>query len=291
MPLSSSRVIAIHDLSGFGRSSLTTVIPILSSMSVQVCPVPTALLSTHTLFPDFSFVDATDSMRSFLQHWKSLNLQFDAVYSGFLGSPAQTEIVSEFIYTFAKSGSLVLVDPVMADNGKFYQGIYEKLVDAMRGPIGSAQIITPNYTEACFLLGIENSASPSPAQMQKQLRSLADMGPQKVIVTSVPEEGRNFAVYAFDRTADRVWKISNEFLPVSYPGTGDAFASVLLGSLLQGDSLPIALDRAEQFISLTIRQTFGYGNLPPRDGIVLERMLHVLQESSVTSRCHLLENL
>ncbi len=285
------RVIAIHDLSGFGRGSLTTVIPVLSSMSVQVCPVPTAILSTHTEFSGFSFLDTTDSMNAFRAHWKSLGLRFHAVYSGFLGSPGQARIVQKFIDQFARDGQPVLVDPVMGDNGKLYDSLGLEMVEAMRRLIASARIITPNYTEACLLLAEKQEKEPDKQKIIHQLKTLSGLGPELVIITSVPEKRRCRAIYAYDRPAGRFWKISSEFLPVDYPGTGDAFASVLLGSLLDGDCLPIALERAEQFVALAIRQTFGYRELPSREGIVQEKMLRLLHQPLETSRYCLLEEL
>ncbi len=284
------RVIAIHDLSGFGRGSLTTVIPVLSAMSVQVCPVPTAILSTHTAFSGFSFLDTTESMNAFLAHWKDLGLTFEAVYSGFLGTSDQACIVREFIEHFARDGQPVLIDPVMGDNGQLYDSLDFSMVGAMRRLIASASIITPNYTEACLLLDEKQPELPDEQYIKEQLKALSALGPKQVVITSVPEQGRNRAIFAYDRQAACFWKVSNEFLPVDYPGTGDAFASVLLGSLLSGDSLPSALDRAEQFVSLTIRQTFGHSHLPPQEGVAQEKMLHLLYEPPQTSRYCLLES-
>lgn len=283
------RIIAIHDLSGFGRGSLTTVMPVLSAMGVQVCPVPTAILSTHTAFSGFSFLDTTASMSAFLAHWKDLGLRFDAIYSGFLGSPDQALIVQQFIDQFARDGQPVLIDPVMGDNGQLYDSLDPRMVGAMRRLIVSAAVITPNYTEACLLLNEKQQQRPDEQAIRTQLKALSALGPKQVIITSVPEKDRSRAIYAYDRMDSRFWKVSNEFLPVDYPGTGDAFASVLLGSLLGGDCLPIALDRADQFVSLTIRQTFGYSDLPPQEGVVQEKMLPLLLNPPPTSRYSLLE--
>jgi pyridoxine kinase len=269
------RTAAIHDLSGFGRASLTVVIPILSCMGVQVCPLPTAVLSTHTGgFEDFSFKDLTATMEDIVAHWQQLDVDFDAIYSGFLGSPQQEAIVAGFIDTFSRPDQLVLVDPVMGDNGKPYTTMTPEMIMGMRSLIAKADVITPNFTEAAFLLDEPVPRTISTERVKEWMLRLSDKGPGKVIITSlpVPEKQKTSAVIACDREDGRFWKIDCQYIPAYYPGTGDAFASVIVGSLLQGDSLPIALDRAVQFVSTAIRTTFGY-SYPTRNGVILERVL------------------
>ncbi|MDD3031953.1 MAG: pyridoxamine kinase, partial [Atribacterota bacterium] len=142
------RVAAIHDLSGFGRVSLAVVIPILSTMGIQVCPLPTAVLSTHTgSFKNYKFIDLTTHMTEYIAHWKEINIDFDCIYSGFLGSPQQIDIISHFIDDFAREDTLVVVDPVMGDGGKLYSSMNQNMVREMRKYIQKADLITPNYTE------------------------------------------------------------------------------------------------------------------------------------------------
>jgi len=272
------RTAAIHDLSGFGRASLTVIIPILSTMGIQVCPLPTAVFSTHTGgFEGYRFVDLSAQMRETIEHWRSLHLAFDAVYSGFLGSAEQIDIVARFIDAFTGPQSLVMVDPVMGDDGKPYGPVRPQLIRGMRSLVAKARIITPNFTEACFLLDRPYRDRIERAELQEWLQQLAAMGPPEVVVTSVPlrRAGEASAVVAYDRDDGRFWQVDCSFVPASYPGTGDAFASVVLGSLLRGDSLPIALDRAVQFLTLAIKATFGY-DLPRREGILMERVLSTL---------------
>ena len=269
------RVAAIHDLSGFGGGSLSAVIPILSAMGIQVCSLPTAILSTHTGgFTKFHFRDLTSDMRCIVDHWRRLALSFDGIYSGFLGSSEQIEIVSDFIRTFRKESTLVVVDPVLGDDGKLYDTMGACMVDGMRSLVASADIITPNITEAALLLGMSGPTTVSGTEEIKAwARALGDLGPKCVIITSVPEEhGRGTSVVAFDKGTGRFWKVACPYIPACYPGTGDIFASVITGSLLQGDSLPLSLDRAVQFVSMAIRATFGH-NFPEREGVFLERVL------------------
>lgn len=288
------KVAAIHDLSGFGRSSLTSIIPILSSMKVQVCPVPTAVLSSHTGgFEGYSFLDLTDYMEQHIAHWKSLNLEFDCIYSGFLGSPKQMKIVADFIDFFGHKNNLTVVDPVLGDNGKLYGTMNNEMVEEMKKLISKADIITPNFTEVTFLLNKPYKKEISEPEVKEWLIELANMGPKIVIATSVPDENSHKAdrktnVIAYDKENDVFWKVSCKYIPASYPGTGDAYTSVVIGSLLQGDSLPIAIERGVQFITQCILASYGF-KYPNREGVLLERMLDVLKMPTISNSYELLK--
>ena len=284
------RVAAIHDLSGFGRSSLTIVLPVLSAMGVQASPLPTALLSTQTSgFGDYFFLDLSDEMTAITNHWRKLNLSFDAIYSGFLGSSRQVKIVSDFIDDFGPEGQFVVVDPVMGDDGETYGPYGSDMVAAMRKLITKADIITPNFTEACLLLDTDYRSNIEVPILKDWLKKLSDLGPEKVVITSVPVDDRSRSfVFAYDRSFDTFWKVSCSYIPAAYPGTGDIFTSVLTGALLQGDSLPISLDRAVQFVSLAIRSTFGY-NTPGREGVMFEKVLYSLMTPVTVSNYEIVE--
>lgn len=268
------RIAAIHDLSGFGGGSLSAVIPILSVMGMQVCALPTAILSTQTGgFTDFHFRDLTEDMVLIIDHWRRLGLTFASIYSGFLGSAQQILLVEEMVQDFAQGDPLIVIDPVLGDDGILYETMTMDMVLEMRRLVSCADVITPNITEAALLLDTVPISSISQMDLKQWVRGLADMGPRHVIVTSVPEDdGRGTSVIAFDRVTQRFWKVACPYIPAHYPGTGDIFASVITGSLLQGDSLPLSLDRAVQFASMAIRATFGH-DLPERDGVFLERVL------------------
>ncbi|MDC7125637.1 MAG: pyridoxamine kinase [Spirochaetales bacterium] len=273
---------AIHDLSGFGRASLTSIIPILSTMGIQVCPVPTAILSTHTSdFKDYFFFDFTEHMEAFIKHWESLNIEFDAIYSGFLGSDKQVKIVREFIKSFRKKNQIIIVDPVLGDDGITYDTITENLVTQMKELVKHADVITPNVTEAALLLNEAPSISAdqfSHNLIKDWLKRLSDLGPEMVIITSipVPEHPKLSSVVAYDRTNEKFWQVQCTYIPAYFPGTGDIFTSVITGSLLKGDSLPIALDRSVQFVTQAIRASFGH-NYPRREGVLLESVLDNLR--------------
>lgn len=285
------KVAAIHDLSGFGRASLTSIIPILSYMGIQVCPFPTAVLSTHTGgFKDFSFVDLTDSMEDYMNHWKKENIEFDCIYSGFLGSPEQADIILDFVKKFKNNSNIVVVDPVMGDDGKFYSTIDENMVHKMKNLIKKADIITPNLTEATYLLGQKYTKDIEEEKVKKMSVDLSNIGPKIVVITSIPNIhiSDNIDVFAYDRDDHKFWKIGCKYIPADFPGTGDMFTSVFIGSLLNGDSLPIALDRSVKFINIGIRESFGF-TYPRREGILLEKVLNTLNMPIINSNYELLE--
>lgn len=268
------RIAAIHDLSGIGRTSLMAVIPILSTMGFNVCPLPTAILSNHSQYPDFSFLDLTEEMPRIIDQWEKLGVTFDAIYTGYMGSPRQIEIVCGFIERFRTADTLVVVDPVLGDNGHLYSKMTQEMVEEMRRLACRADVLTPNLTEAFALLDRPYKTDCTTEELKDLIAELSKMGPDTVIITGVPVPGQSglTSVIARSKSDLRTWKVTCPYLPAHYPGTGDSFTSVITGSLLQGDSLPIALDRAAQFILQGIRSTFGY-RMDNRDGILLERVL------------------
>lgn len=268
------RIAAIHDLSGIGRTSLMAVIPILSTMGFNVCPLPTAILSNHSQYPDFSFLDLTEEMPRIIDQWEKLGVTFDSIYTGYMGSPRQIEIVCGFIERFRTADTLVVVDPVLGDNGHLYSKMTQEMVEEMRRLACRADVLTPNLTEAFALLDRPYKTDCTTEELKDLIAELSEMGPDTVIITGVPVPGQSglTSVIARSKSDLRTWKVTCPYLPAHYPGTGDSFTSVITGSLLQGDSLPIALDRAAQFILQGIRSTFGY-RMDNRDGILLERVL------------------
>ena len=268
------KVVAIHDLSGVGRISLNVAIPVLTTMGFQVCPLPTAILSNHTQYPQFSFLDLTDEMKKIIEYWKKIEVEFDAFYSGYLGSPEQVNIVKNFIAEFRKQDSLVVVDPVLGDNGKLYSNFGLDMANAMREMITVADVITPNLTELFYLLDKPYNEKNSDEQLKQYLLELTQKGPSVAIITNVPvlNDPHMTSVYAYNKEGNRFWKTTCPYVPAHYPGTGDTFTSVITGALLQGDSLPMALDRAVQFCYQGIRATYGY-QYDFKEGILLEKVL------------------
>lgn len=275
------KVAAINDLSGFGRAALTTIIPILSTMGIQVCPFPTAILSTHTGgFEDCSFVDLTDSLRGYMEHWKNEKIEFDCIYSGFLGSATQVDIIIDFIVDFKSDSNMVVVDPVMGDNGKLYSTMDDNMVSKMRDLVKKADIITPNLTEALYLLGKEHTNTIDEEQVKRMMIELANFGPRIVVITSVPDDilPENINVLAYDKRNNKFYKVTSERIPIDFPGTGDTFTSVLIGKILNGDDLSKALEESVEFVSIGIKESIAF-SYPRREGILLEKVLGKLKTS------------
>ncbi|MBQ7875223.1 MAG: pyridoxamine kinase [Oscillospiraceae bacterium] len=267
-----ARVAAIHDLSGFGRCSISVILPVLSAMGMQVCPVLTAVLSTHTGgFGEVVFRDLTDYIKPALEHYKRLDVDFEAVYSGFLGSEEQVDSCLEFFKSYPES--LKIVDPVMGDNGKAYKTCTPDLQKRMKELVAVADVITPNLTEAAMLLGESYRTDPmTVTEARSLLLRLHGLGPKNIVVTGVELATGILANIGYDGEHGSFWYSPCEYIPVHYPGCGDIYASVLIGAMLGGASLPIAMGRATDFIELCVKTTFSYGS-DPRQGVMLESVL------------------
>ena len=272
MPKPISRVAAIHDISGYGRCSTTVALPVLSVMGAQCCVLPGAYLSNHTGFPQFTFVDMTEHMRPALEHWKMLNLQFDAVYSGFLGSAEQIDIVRECIRDFRGEHTLAMVDPVMGDHGKTYSTYTPEMCRKMGELTEDADLITPNLTEAALLLGESYADAPRDEKTAREwLKRLSGDGKRAVVLTGYSTSEKQIGA-AFTDRAGNVGLIELPFIGYSYHGTGDLFSSVLLGSLLRGASLPDAVETAARFVGVCAGVTYEEGT-PAREGVRFEALL------------------
>ncbi|MFR7875936.1 MAG: pyridoxamine kinase [Butyricimonas paravirosa] len=230
------KIAAIHDLSGYGRASLTVAIPILTHMGFQVCPLPTAILSAHSEYKDFRSLDLTDYMESFISHWKELQLQFDAIYTGYLASVKQMGIVSDFFEHFKNDQNFILVDPVLGDHGELYSSMTPDMVEGMRKLCSQAKVITPNLTEAAFLLGHNPQQEISVETAIQWCKQLSELGPEHVIITSAPgSNAQNVATLAYNRLDHRTWRVLCDYIRlISRHGRS---ASVDTGCMLNGDSL------------------------------------------------------
>ncbi len=252
------RAAAIHDLSGFGRCSLTVALPILSAAGIETAALPTALLSTHTGGIDgYTYLDLTDEMVPFINHWKSLALDFNAIYSGFLGSIDQIAIVSDFIDQFKKSGTIVLVDPVMADNGELYKVFTGEYVEEMRKLCRKADILVPNLTEAFLLLEKEYLPGPYPeAVIEELLIGLSELGPSRIVLTGVFRNETELGVATFDSKTRITGYTFSGRIPAYYHGTGDVYGSALLAALLNDFSLKESASIAVDFTVQSIERSF-----------------------------------
>ena len=269
--------LAIHDLSCFGKCALTVVLPVLSASGVETVPIPTALLSTHTGgFDGYYFEDLTSQMGEISKHLSELNIEINAIYTGFLGSEAQIDKVCGIIDAFDKNDALVLVDPVMGDDGRLYSTYTNELMLGMRELCKKADVITPNVTEACFLTdteykdiidGGEEEAFEYVSSMAKKLLSF---GVDKIVITGI-HYGNMVATYGFSRDGGEFMH-SSEYVKHPYPGTGDLFASVLLGALLRGRDFEDATVLASDFTKRVIEYSARF-NTPIRNGVAFEPFL------------------
>lgn len=274
------RVMAIHDLSGVGKCSLTVALPILSAMGVEVAALPTAILSTHTgNLAGYTYRDLTEDMLPIAGHWQALGLGFSALYSGWLGSAAQNDIVSEIFDMFSGNGALRLVDPVMGDHGRLYSTITVDRVRGMAELCGKADVITPNLTEASFLLGEAYSTGALSADEARALCArLAKLGPKRVVVTGISTDEARIGAASWDADAGTFALSEMPKVPGVWHGTGDVFCSVLLGALLSGRALGEASALAVDFTRACIARTYALGT-DPRFGVDFERGLPALMDA------------
>lgn len=272
------KVAAVHDLTGFGRCSLTVALPVLGAMGCQCCPVPTAYLSAHTGFPASeraSFLDMTGQLPRTSKHWVELGVALDAIYSGFLSSAEQIGLLGEFIGRFRQAGTLVLVDPVMGDHGRAYRTYTGEMCEKMKSLCDRADLITPNLTEAALLLDEPYCASPGPDQVRRTLERLSLEGKRSVVITGVSAGEGQVGAACLDRETGRTCIAMSRREEGQYPGTGDLFASVLLGALLRGGELRSAAECAVEFVRRAVRRTLELGT-PVLEGVQFEGLLGAL---------------
>jgi Pyridoxal/pyridoxine/pyridoxamine kinase len=255
------RVLAIHDISCFGKCSLTVALPIISSAGIECTVMPTAVLSTHTGgFTGFTYRDLTDDLLPILKHWKSLNLKFDAIYTGFLGSFEQIDIVSSIIDELRGKDTIVVVDPVMADNGELYSIFDPTFPSGMKKLCKKANVILPNITEAALLLGEEYQPGPySKEYIQELLQKLGSINNDKVILTGVFFDERDLGAATYDHVSGKTSFSLHKIIPGYYHGTGDVFGSAVVSSLVKDCSLERSADIAVNYTAESIERTKNAG--------------------------------
>jgi len=269
------KVAAINDLSGFGRCALTVAIPVISHMKLQCCPVPTSILSNHTGYEEYFFDDYTERLDEYLSMWKKLDLTFDGIVSGFLGSAGQIAMVEAFVKNFRKEDTVVVIDPVMGDHGKIAGTYTEEMCQKMRKLVTLADIVTPNLTEACKLT---DTPYREKGWKKKELLAMAEklhaMGPKKIVITGIPQGGfiANF-MYQEGEEAKmfRTHKEGDERC-----GTGDLFASVIAADAVNGVEFSRSVRKASQFIKKCMLKTMEM-NIEPKNGVCFEEILHLLK--------------
>lgn len=255
------RIVTVQDISCVGKCSLTVALPIISAMGVETAIIPTAVLSTHTMFQNFTCKDLTDEIVPITNHWKNENLGFDAIYTGYLGSDEQIEILTNMFREFKTEENVILVDPVMADNGKLYPAFDEAFAAKMAKLCGEADIIVPNITEASFMTGMEYKEKYDEAYVKEMLLKLSDLGAKISVLTGVSFKEGTTGVMGYDKANDEFYYYTNKLLPASYHGTGDIFASTTVGAMMNGftwkEALQIAADYTAECIRITMEDPNG----------------------------------
>ncbi len=250
------RILTIQDISCFGQCSLTVALPILSACGVETVIIPSAVLSTHTGgFTGFTFRDLTDDIPSIAAHWKKEGIDFDAIYTGYLGSVRQIDMVTDIFNTLSRKNCVKIVDPAMADNGKLYYGFDQVYADAMTRLCAEADIVVPNITEACFMTGHEYKEKYDEEYVYSVLKALEKAGMKDIVLTGVSYNNETTGVVV--KTGDTVQYYTHKKLPVGSHGTGDVFASAFSGALLRGKNEYDAARVAANYTLRCIENTIG----------------------------------
>lgn len=266
------RIALINDITGFGRCSIAVELPLISAMKIQACPLPTAILSVHTGFPEHYIDDYTDRMRPYMDNWAVNGLEFDGICTGFLGSVEQINIVEEFIQRFKQPDTKVMVDPVMGDYGRLYSSYTPEICREMKRLLKYADLVTPNLTEACQLLDAEypEEGIISEEQLEQMAKALAERGPAQVVITGL---------HARDKIWNYIYEKNGSHSIAAEPkiggdrsGTGDAFAAIVAGGLVQGLTLQQAVTKAAAFITKALKYTAEL-DLPWNYGLAFEEYL------------------
>lgn len=269
------RIALVNDITGFGRCSVTVELPLISAMKIQACPLPTAILSVHTGFPDHYLDDYTERMAPYIASWEKNGLAFDGICTGFLGSAEQIAIVLDFIRRFKGVGTRVMVDPVMGDYGKLYPSYTQEMCDKMRSLLSVANLVTPNLTEACQLLDIPypTDGIVTDDELCEMAEALAARGPKQVVITGLHEGDtiKNFLYEEGKIAIVRAPKIGGD-----RSGSGDAFAAIVAASLIRGEELEAAVQKAASFISRCLAYALEL-DLPWNYGLPFEEYLTELR--------------
>lgn len=269
------KIAAINDLTGFGRCALTVAIPVISHMRLQCCPVPTSILSNHTGYSEYFFDDYTPRLPEYLAMWKKLDLKFDGIMSGFLGSKEQIAIVEEFVGQFRRKETVVVIDPVMGDHGKIAGTYTEEMCREMRKLISLADIVTPNLTEACKLTDTpyrdKGWKRPELLAMAEKLR---EMGPEKVVITGIPQ-GEFIANYMY-QNLEMPMLIRTHKVGTERCGTGDLFAAIIAADAVNGVPFAVSVKKASLFVKKCMIRSMEMG-IDQKNGVCFEELLHLLK--------------
>lgn len=264
------KIALINDFTGFGKCSIAVSLPIISALKIQCCPVPTSIFSNHTAYPEYFFDDYTDKMQAYIDNWKKLDLVFEGISTGFLGSARQIEIVGKFIKDFKTDKTVVIVDPVMGDNGEKYETYTQDMCDRMRELVSLADIVTPNLTEGCILTGIPYDENMSYERIRGMAKQIAAAGPKGVVITGIVR-GNFINNYVYEEgVTDTV--VRRKKIGCERAGTGDIFSSIISADAVNGVGLLESVEKAVSFIKKCLVIS-DERDIPREDGICFEDVL------------------
>ena len=268
------KIAVINDFSGFGRCSIAVALPIISTLKIQCCPLPTSIFSNHTGFDSFFFDDYTDKMPLYINEWKKLGLQFDGITSGFLGSKKQIEIVTQFFKDFKTKENIIIVDPVMGDYGKIYATYTKEMCEEMKKLVQYADIITPNITELCILTDTPYQEKWKISELDKMTEGLAEKGPEKIVVTGI-EQKEFIANFCYEKgKSPKILRCHR--VGTQRSGTGDVFSSIIAADAVNQVPFDKSVKKASNFIKKCILKSIEM-DIPVTDGVCFEELLQTLK--------------
>ena len=271
------KIAGINDISGFGRCSTTVSMPIISYMKVQYCPILTSIFSNHTGYKDYFFDDYTDKMEAYTSQWKKLDLEFEGIYTGFLGSIKQIEIVKKFVNDFKTDRTTVIVDPVMGDNGEKYATYSSEMCNDMKQLVSMADIVTPNITECCILTKTEYKTSRWTLQeLTVMAEKLAAMGPEKIVITGIIINSY-IGNFIYQKGKEPIL-LKSKIIGTARCGTGDIFSAIISADAINGVEFQRSVKKAAAFVQKCIKVSIER-QLPEPDGVCFEEVLHTLKIS------------
>lgn len=269
------RVAAVHDICGYGNCSLTVAIPVLACAGIDVCPVPTAIFSSHTLYKEYTMRDTTEDLPAFINSWQNIGVDIDAIYSGFLGSKDQIDIIIELNKRYPHTR--MFIDPVMADNGKMYPTYTQELCDEMKRLAEHADLLTPNLTEAAFLTGLPYPGqSPNQEQIDELIEALLKMGSKYVVLKGITDDAGQITNVIAGHDI-KTSSITGPLYPIALHGTGDLFASAITAIIMSGKSLEEAVAFATEFVYHAIEISVHQPDYKMR-GVSFEPLLSGISE-------------
>lgn len=268
------KIAVINDFSGFGRCSIAVALPIISTLKIQCCPLPTSIFSNHTGFDSFFFDDYTDKMPLYINEWKKLGLQFDGITSGFLGSKKQIEIVTQFFKDFKTKENIIIVDPVMGDYGKIYATYTKEMCEEMKKLVQYADIITPNITELCILTDTPYQEKWKISELEKMTEELAEKGPEKIVVTGIVQK-EFIANFCYEKgKSPKILRCHR--VGTQRSGTGDVFSSIIAADAVNQVPFDKSVKKASDFIKKCILKSIEM-DIPVTDGVCFEELLQTLK--------------